>query len=62
VHRERSEAVKPPRKVVAEMIDGALGWTNGWAIPPERYEKICEELAQEIVDYLKPQDRERSEG
>lgn len=37
-------------KLIARRIEKKLGYTNGWAIDSDKYTKLCEEVAEEILD------------
>lgn len=43
----------------AELIESKLGYTNGWAIPSEDYEKLCKEAFIESIDLIESEYQDR---
>lgn len=44
---------------VAKLIDDELGFTNGWSISPDIYEKKCLDVAKRIVSYVSKKQEEK---
>ena len=40
------------KKMISNKIESKLGFTNGWAVDRDRYKFLCDEVAEEITNYI----------
>lgn len=52
--RDKQKAMTDKQKKhIAKIIGRQLGWTNGWYVSDEAFERECKSASTKIVRYLK---------